>query len=34
MESVMRPMFQKIVREKYNDAKDFNLETFLFLARK
>lgn len=34
MESTMRPMFEKIVREKYNDAKDFDMKVFLFIARR
>ena len=34
MESTMRPMFEKIVREKYNGAKDFDMKVFLFVARK
>lgn len=34
MESVMRPMLERILREKYNDAKDCDTEAFLFVARK
>ena len=34
MESTMRPMLEKIVREKYNGAKDFDTKVFLFVARK
>ena len=34
MEGVMRPMFEKIVKEKYNGAKDFDMKVFLFVARK
>ena len=34
MERIMRPMLASIVREKYGSAKDFELEAFLFLAKK
>ena len=34
MEGVMRPMFERIVKEKYNGAKDFDMKVFLFVARK
>ncbi len=35
MEGVMRPMYERIVKEKYNDAKDFDMmKVFLFVARK
>lgn len=34
MESVMRPVFEKIVREKYGGAKDFDMKVFLFVAKK
>ena len=34
MESVMRPMLESILKEKYNNAKDCDIEAFLFVARK
>ena len=34
MEGTMRPMFERIVREKYNGAKDFDMKVFLIVARK
>lgn len=34
MESIMRPMFERIVRENYDGAKDFDMEALLFVARK
>ena len=34
METTMRPMFERIVREKYGGAKDFDMKVFLFVARK
>ena len=34
MEGVMRPIFERAVKEKYNRAKDFDMEVFLFVARK
>ena len=34
MEGTMRPMFERIVKEKYNNAKDFDMKVFLFIARK
>lgn len=34
MESTMRPMLEKIVREKYNGAKDFEMKVYLIVARK
>ena len=34
METAMRPVLDKIVREKYSGAKDFDMEVFLFTARK
>ena len=34
MERIMRPMFERILKEKYNSARDFEGEVFLFVARK
>ena len=34
MEGTMRPIFERIVREKYNGAKDFDMKVFLIVARK
>ena len=35
MEGVMRPMYETIVKEKYNGGKNFDImEVFLFVARK
>ena len=34
MENIMRPVLEKIVTEKYSSAKDFDMEVFLFTARK
>ncbi|KAL8685844.1 MAG: hypothetical protein Q9224_005647 [Gallowayella concinna] len=34
MESTMRPMFEKIVRERYGGAKDFDMEVFMIVATK
>lgn len=34
MEGTMRPMFERIVREKYGGGKDFSLKALLFVARK
>ena len=34
MEGTMRPVFEKIVKEKYNGAKDFDMKVFLIVARK
>ena len=34
MEGEMRPMFERITREKYGGAKDFYMNVILFLARK
>ena len=34
MEGVMRPIFEKLVREKYNGARDFDMEVFLIVAKK
>ena len=34
MESTMRPMLERIVREKYGGAKDFDMKALLFVARK
>lgn len=34
MEHVMRPVFERILREKYGSARDFDMKVFLFTARK
>lgn len=34
LEGTMRPVLEKIVREKYNGAQDFDMKALLFLARK
>ncbi|KAL8722282.1 MAG: hypothetical protein Q9181_007518, partial [Wetmoreana brouardii] len=34
MEGTMRPMFEKIVRERYGSAKDFDMKVFLIVATK
>ena len=34
MEGIMRPMFEKIVRDNYGGAKDFDMKVWLFIARK
>lgn len=34
MERTMRPMFERIVREKYGGAKDFDMKALLFVATK
>ena len=34
MESTMRPLFESIVREKYNGARDFDMKVFLYVAKK
>lgn len=34
MEGTMRPMFEKIVRERYGGGKDFDVEQFLIVATK
>lgn len=34
MESVMRPLFEKIVRGKYGGAKDFDMKVFLIRGEK
>lgn len=34
MEGVMRPMLERIVREKFDEVKDFDMEVFMFVARK
>ena len=34
MEGVVRPMFERIVRENYGGAKDFDMKAWLFVARK
>ena len=34
MESTMRPMFERIVRDRYNGAKGFDMKVFLIVARK
>lgn len=34
MEGVMRPIFERVVKENYNGANDFDMEVFLFVAKK
>ena len=34
MESTMRPMLERVVRENYGGAKDFDMKAFMFVARK
>ena len=34
MESTMRPLFESIVRDKYNGAKDFDMQVLLYVAKK
>ena len=34
MEGIMRPMFERIVRDNYGGAKDFDMKVWLFIARK
>lgn len=33
-EGIMRPLFERIVRENYGGAKDFDMKVWLFIARK